>query len=337
MFFLDMVARLAEVPVRMGKVEHTAEAAEPTYSLGAVVRLTGLSPHLLRAWERRYGAVSPQRTEGGTRRYRESEVARLRLLHAAVQAGHRIGDVANLDDPELRRLLELERTQPSPPLSEIREATRRLDLDAVERLVGRQLAGLGPRDFAKQVVEPLMRELGERWEQGECCVASEHLLSAVARSYLGAMLLRASSSAHSPPILLTTPPGERHELGLLMSAVAAADAGGNPVYLGPELPLEELTEAVANLNAGAVALSISRMPRREGEHAVRSIRKALPPDVELWVGGAASHELSLPPRTERVDDFEELERKVELLGARRSRPTARRRRSRAERSRRAPR
>jgi DNA-binding transcriptional MerR regulator len=65
---------------------------EPTYSLGAVARLTGLSPHVLRAWERRYGAVRPLRTPGGTRLYRESDVARLRQLRAAVQAGHSISE-----------------------------------------------------------------------------------------------------------------------------------------------------------------------------------------------------------------------------------------------------
>ena len=81
---------------------------ESTYSLGAVARITGLSPHVLRSWERRYGAVSPSRTPGGTRRYADADVARLKLLAAAVRAGHSIGTLSSLSDEELEELAQLE-------------------------------------------------------------------------------------------------------------------------------------------------------------------------------------------------------------------------------------
>jgi len=80
-----------------------SQALELTYPLRTVARLTGLSPEVLRAWERRYRVVTPARTPGGTRRYSAADLERLRLLKAAVDAGHRIGDVARLDVAELSR------------------------------------------------------------------------------------------------------------------------------------------------------------------------------------------------------------------------------------------
>ena len=131
-------------------------APEPgtTYSLGAVARLTGLSPHVLRAWERRYEAVTPLRTPGGTRRYRESDVARLRLLAAATGAGHPIGDIAKLSEAELRRRTVGPEEEPRPPLRLILEAIDQLDADETERLLGVQLAALGPGGSSKPWSSP---------------------------------------------------------------------------------------------------------------------------------------------------------------------------------------
>src|SRR5262249_39099710 len=113
MNLLDDPSTLGQPAPVKTRGEPTATDREPTYSLGAVARLTGLSQHVLRAWERRYGAVTPVRSPGGTRRYRESDVERLRLLRAAVAAGHPISEVAREDDDALaRRLLG---APPPPP------------------------------------------------------------------------------------------------------------------------------------------------------------------------------------------------------------------------------
>jgi len=289
---------------------------EPTYSLGAVVRLTGLSPHVLRAWERRYGAVRPQRTDGGTRRYREADVARLRRLRAAVAAGHPIGDVAGLPDAELDRRLELAPAAPRPPLEPILAALDRLDAGEAERLLGAQLSALGGARFVRAVASPLLLEIGSRWESGRLCIGSEHLASALLRNLLGALLRTTSASARVAPILFTTPPGERHELGALMAAVTAADAGGRPVFLGPELPVDEVVQAADSLGAAAVGIGLCQ---RDGERlaaSLRALRERIPAGVELWVGGPGAEEIPLPRGAARVADAEELERKVALLAQR---------------------
>jgi DNA-binding transcriptional MerR regulator len=289
-----------------------------TYSLGAVSRLTGLSPHVLRAWERRYEAVTPLRTPGGTRRYRESDVARLRLLAAATAAGHPIGDVARLSEAELRRRTAGPDEEPRPQLRLILEAIDRLDADETERLLGLQLAALGPRRFVAAVAEPLLREVGDRWEDGRLCVASEHLASAAVRNLLGGTLRRTAQSSKSLPILFTTLPGERHELGVLSCAAIAVELGANAIYLGPDLPTGEVVAAAGATRAGAVAVGASGCsPERQRERAVRQLRRALPRDVALWIGGSGSEGLALPARTERIEGFEDLEQKVLLQEFRR--------------------
>ena len=74
------------------------------YRVGMVSKLTGLSTHTLRMWEKRYAAVVPERTEAGGRLYSDADVERLRLLHTLVQSGHSIGGIANLSDDDLRRM-----------------------------------------------------------------------------------------------------------------------------------------------------------------------------------------------------------------------------------------
>ena len=289
-----------------------------TYSLGAGSRLTGRSPHVLRAWERRCEAVTPLRTPGGTRRYRESDVARLRLLAAATGAGHPIGDVARLSEAELRRRTAGPDEEPRPQLRLILEAIDRLDADETQRLLGIQLAALGSRWFVAAVVEPLMHEVGDRWEDGRLCVASEHLASAAVRNLLGGTLRRTAQSSKSLPILFTTLPGERHELGVLSCAAIAVELGANAIYLGPDLPIGEVVAASGATRAGAVAVGASGCsPARQRERAVRQLRRALPSDVALWIGGSGSESLTLPDRTERIEGVEELEQKVLLQEFRR--------------------
>jgi DNA-binding transcriptional MerR regulator len=289
------------------------DPSAPTYSLGAVSRLTGLSAHVLRAWERRYGAVVPLRTPGGTRRYRESDVARLRRLRAAVVAGHAISEVANATDEELDRRLGMTPVLPEPALTPILDAIDRLDGAEAERLLAGQLAVLGPSRFIRSVASPLLREIGERWAAGSLCIASEHLASALLRSLLGTCLRATTAGQQSAPILFTTLPGEEHELGSLMAAVTTAQAGGHPIFIGGNLPIAEIANAADTLEAAAVAVGLCHVNGSDVPAALRALRDALPARVEMWIGGAGVEEIQLPQQVQLIGDDDELERKVALL------------------------
>jgi DNA-binding transcriptional MerR regulator len=291
-----------------------SEAIELTYPVGAVARLIGVSPELIRAWERRYGVVQPLRTPGGTRRYSAADIERLRLVKAAVDAGHRIGQVARLDPADLEQWAAMSQTPSTGRLDEILSALERLDGPEVQRLLSLQLSAVGPVRFAREFAVPLAREIGERWAGGRLPIASEHLATGVLRSMLGSALQPTAASLLGPRIVFATPSGERHELGLQMAALTALGAGANPIYLGAELPVEELLEAVERAGAAALALSLVTLPPDRAEQDVGSIRGGLPEDVHLWLGGSAASGLQPRDGVDCIDSLEAFEQRVTLLG-----------------------
>lgn len=289
------------------------EAVELTYPLRTAARLTGLSPELLRAWERRYAVVEPHRTPGGTRRYSAADLERLRLVKAAVDAGHRISQVAHLDANELRRRSGVSEVGSTNREEAIFASLESLDGAEAQRLLALQLSALGPASFAREVALPLVHAVGDRWARGETGIAQEHLVTGVLRSLLGSALQPTAASRLGPRIVFATPSGERHELGLLMAALTALSAGANPVYLGCELPVEDILGAVEAADAAVLALSIVAIPAEQAVRTVGAIRGGLASDVLLWIGGAGAVDLELPQGVEHIDRLEDLEQRVVLL------------------------
>jgi DNA-binding transcriptional MerR regulator len=287
-------------------------AADSTYALRTVVRLTGLSPDLLRAWERRYGVIEPMRTSGGTRRYSPADIERLRLVKAAVDAGHRVGRVAHLDAVELKQRASVSEVRSAGHLDEILAALENLEGAESQRLLSTQLSALGAAHFAREVASPLVREIGERWANGKMGIAPEHLATSVLRSLLGSALQPTPTSLLGPKIVFGTPAGERHELGLLMAALTALGAGANPLYLGSELPVEDLLNAVEGADAAALALSVVTMSGVQAERVVNALRGGLASEVRLWVGGVGASELELPQGVEYMATLEDFEQRVML-------------------------
>ena len=290
------------------------EDVEMNYPLGAAVRLTGLSADLIRAWEKRYGVVEPIRTPGGTRRYRATDIERLRLVKAAVDAGNRIGQVAGLAPAELEQLATGLETSSTGRLEEILSALEHLDGAEAQRLLSLQLSALGPVRFAGQFAVPLLREIGERWAADRLPIASEHLATAVLRSMFGSALQPTAACLLGPRIVFATPSGERHELGLQMAALTAIAAGANPIYLGAELPVEELVNSVERAGAAALALSLVTLPADRTAQTVRAIRGRLLGGVHLWIGGAAARACEPCVGVDCIDSLEAFERRVALLG-----------------------
>ena len=285
-----------------------------TYPLRTAARLTGLSPELLRAWERRYGVVEPVRTPGGTRRYSASDLERLRQVKAAVDAGHRISQVAALDTQALARLTEAAEPPPATGrLDDMIAALQSLDGAEFQRLASLQLSVLGAPRFCREIALPLVQQVGARWAEGKMGIAQEHLATNALRSLLGSSLQPGPSALLGPLVVFATPSGERHELGLLMATLTAVAAGAKPLYLGAELPVEDLLGAVEDTGAVVLALSIVTLPAAQASRAVNAIRGGLPDSVHLWLGGAGAGSLELPEGVEVMHSLEALEQRVMLL------------------------
>ena len=293
-----------------------------SYSVAAVVRMTGLSEHVLRAWERRHGAIVPERTAGGTRRYSAEEVARLRLLAAAVANGAPIRELAGLSDEELAARAARPAAPKGPRLSALFAALDELEIEALERQLGLQLAALGVRGFLDGVAVPFLHEIGARWERGELAPFAEHAGSAAIRGVL-ARALRAPHPGDASVLVLATPPAELHELGILMAALCAQEHRVRVVYLGCNLEADEIAEAARRARADAVGLGIVALEPAAAGREVRALRRRLPAGTELWLGGAGAARLaSTPEGAVLVADLDALDTRLALLAepGRRPRP-----------------
>ncbi len=277
------------------------------YRIGAVAKATGISTHTLRVWERRYQAFALSRTEGGVRLYSDADVARLRTLKQLLERGHAIGQVAPLPDEELGHLLAeggLQTPQPAPaaPTGDFEsvrqsflEAVRAFDLAHAERILQGAVAGNDPGRLVLEVLPPLFEEIGRRWAAGEFNVAHEHAASALLRNALGGLLRAPRATTEVGTVVTATLPGELHEFGALLVALLAAAHGWNAVYLGPNLPAEEILLAVSRSHARAVLISMvylgTRAAARRFGSELERLRAGLPSGVELIGGGAAAPEL----------------------------------------------
>lgn len=291
---------------------------EPRYRIGTLARLTGVTTHAIRIWERRYHALSPSRTPGGARLYTDADVQRLRLVKQLLERGYTISAVANLDTAELSRLIPLE-AAPSPTagaehdgraravMDELLAAIAELDLERAGRTLLQATNAFSPHDLVLQVLAPVLNEIGQRWAAGELCTASEHAASAMLRTQLG-VLLAAQPVNGQAPVVCTTPAGELHELGALLAAVLIAMHGRRAIYLGANLPAEQIAEAARLSKAGGIALSLVGLGAEAARAELLALCKALPPGVQVLVGGRRVAELpGLPERVQVLSSLTELE------------------------------
>ena len=267
----------------------------PRYPIRAVSKLTGVPVDTLRAWERRYAVVEPARDPRG-RLYSDAHVHKLRLLKMLVERGHAIGRLAALDDGALAAL-GAEAPEPSRPaaadgatagmdLEWLYAAFVRFDAASAERELSRLAALLSPRTLVREVALPLMVRVGDAWERGELDAAQEHLVSAALRSLLGALVRVHAREGARIALLFATPPGERHEFGILAAAMLAAGGGLRAVYLGADLPATEIAAAARRAGARAVVLGVSGAADvGSAAEAIAAIARDLPRGVELWTGG----------------------------------------------------
>ena len=271
--------------------------AEVYYSIKLAAKKSGLSPHVIRVWEKRYGAVSPNRSQSNRRRYTEAEVERLHLLSNATRAGHRIGDIANLGDDKLRQLVPARaphapaepRPRPALPIDAAMQAVQEYDPIALVRILDHSSVSHGQHGLLQNLIGPLAQLIGVRWQEGAMSAAHEHFATATIRGYLLRNSPPFAENPNAPRLLVATPAGQLHELGAAIAAAAARAAGWAITYLGANLPAADIASAAVQHKVAAVALSIvypgddANLP---GE--LHALRRLLPAEVRLIAGGRAA-------------------------------------------------
>jgi MerR family transcriptional regulator, light-induced transcriptional regulator len=301
-----------------------------SYPISAVSKLTGIPLDTLRAWERRYRTIVPKREARG-RVYSEEQIQKLLLLRRAVEQGHSIGRVAVLGSRQLRELLEKSSaigatesdsnpTDAQAILSPVLHALERFDYAGTDREINRLAAAMGsPRNFVHQAALPLMRTVGERWHEGKCSIAQEHMLTNLLTGVLASLVRTYSPSNPPAQVLLATPINERHAFPTLAATMLIASGGLGAVYLGTDLPAADIILAARKSEADVVLLSLSSTPSSEVLNQLISIARKVPRGTDLWLGGAPELHLDEAVEGSRwmvLKDFSALEHQLAARGAR---------------------
>lgn len=284
-----------------------------SYRIQSVSKMTGIAPATLRAWERRYRLVDPGRTAKGYRLYTEGDVSMLSRLKQLVDGGLKIGEAVEL----------VRRTEPDAlpadadsegALDEIRDelldALMGLDRHAALRAYGR-LAHVSPVRQVDEALLPILAEVGRRWEAGQATVPQEHFATAFVRERMVLMLEQVEpDGAGGAEAVLAGLPGERHEMGLLAAALHLAARNWRVVYLGPDLPVEELRPVLERRRPALFCTSlVFPMSAERFGRIAEELRSVAPPGTQVVFGGAGvPHEAldALPVGVRVCNSFEDM-------------------------------
>ena len=239
--------------------------------IGELARRTGVASEFLRAWERRYGLLSPTRTPGGYRLYSAADVRRIRRMRELLATG--------LSAAEAARAALAEPASAGADVAsdsaseELRQAVAELDDAAAHSAFDRLLADYSLDAMLEGVVLPLLRELGDGWARGDVSIAQEHFASNLLRGRLLG-LARGWDRGVGPRAILACPAGERHDLGLLIFGLALREHGWRITFLGADTPPESLAETVQGLAPEALVLAVvdSRPARSSGGNGYGAFR-----------------------------------------------------------------
>jgi DNA-binding transcriptional MerR regulator len=266
------------------------ESAAAALRIGELSRRVGVSDHVLRAWERRYGLLQPARSPGGYRLYSDADERRIRRMQAHLARGLSAAEAA-------RVALSEERTQTSPDISgaadgenfassaqALAQSLDEFDEEGAQAALDRLLAGFTVEAVLRDAVMPYLHALGEGWEQGKVSVAVEHFASNLLRGRLAAFA-RGWGLGHGPLAILACAPGEQHDIALIAFGIVLHRHGWRVEYLGADTPIDDLTRMASEVRADLAVLAAVTPERFDG---LTSHLSRLAHIVPLAIAGAGA-------------------------------------------------
>ena len=277
------------------------ESLAARLSLADTEQTTGLTREVLRKWELRYQFPLPQRGTRGQREYLEADMGKLKLIARLLNKGLRAGNLVPQSTAQLQAMLDARSAAHAlPPQPSAAVLT-----DAVQTLLSSLGPASHPREltlflqqcltryglaaFVAHLMPAFNHTVGEAWLAQRVSIAAEHRYTDSVRLLVLRALPEPGHANIRPRVLLTTPPGELHSLGLLALHAQLALQGADCVDLGMQTPWTEVLQAVRELQVGVVGISISAcLPPLDSQTYLCALLAGLPPGCELWAGGAGS-------------------------------------------------
>lgn len=276
------------------------------FNIQVASQLSGVASATIRAWEKRYNAVVPERADNKHRLYSEKDIEKLALLFKLTEIGQSIGKIAHLQLEELKQVFtnlmhrpydELQVVTPHHEkieydkiLNNFQIALGAYKLDIISHEMEKARTLLTPRDLCLNVLVPLFQEIGSKVARNELSIAQEHTLSAIVGFHAGQMIGQhyQKKQIKEDLILISTPEGELHEIGILASALLCVHHNIKFIFLGPNMPAESLAQAANALKCRAILLGTTRneISERQNLNAyLQDLSTRLEVSTEIWVGG----------------------------------------------------
>ena len=266
------------------------------FPIRVLAEKTGLGASTLRAWERRYGLLKPERTPKGHRLYELADIKRVQKIVDLLNDGHTLPRIADLLSTEGDAAGESLVNNNNPELATVWERFIQSTLEAIsdfsiERIdaIYNEASSLYPLDLVTdKLIQPTLLALGETWKQHpERGIAEEHFYSSWLKNRLGARFHHANSQAHGARIICACMPGSYHEVGLMLFSLSALARGYRVLYFGADLPLSQIPYIAQRSAAKAIVLST---PSQENEQTSRDLAALIPSlNTPVFVGGPDQH------------------------------------------------
>lgn len=304
------------------------------FNIQVASQLSGVASATIRAWEKRYNAVIPERGDNKHRLYSEKDIEKLAVLYKLTEIGQSIGKIAHLQLEELKviytKLLHRpyheknvvtpnnEKIDYDKMLSGLFLALSAYKLDIISHELEKAKTLLSPRDLCLEILIPLFREIGNKVYRNEYSIAQEHTLSAIVIFHIGQMIGQHYQVGNQKEglILITTPEGEMHEIGILAAALLCVHHNLKFIFLGPSLPHSSLAEAANSLGATALLLGATKGheldDNRTIDDYIKKLKLELKNKTDIWVGGnlkpyikneLEKNKVSFFPSLEALDEF----------------------------------
>lgn len=302
--------------------------SKPLFSIKMTAELSGVTEHLIRAWERRYGFLKPIRTVNQRRMFTDADVSKLKYTRFLIQKGQTIGLLATLPSQEIKKMaMSAGFTDSVIELHTAKKENFKLDLKKLnmielDRELLRARISLPLNLFVIEVMGPLLQELGRLYAGNEISIAQEHLISFLVRNHLGEQLSRIQTMLawqggnRSPRMIFTTQEGNIHEFGILLSALLAGARQWPFQYLGPNLPVAEIVKHCQGVKPEILVLGSTMLPPKSTKQSLKSflleLDQELPKAMQIWVGGYCPFNvLDIPTRRKMVqvsslEDFDRM-------------------------------
>jgi DNA-binding transcriptional MerR regulator len=257
--------------------------------IGEFSQRVGVSPERLRAWEKRYGLLDPDRSDGGFRLYSDADVARVQRMLTQLRRGASAAEAARLawEAPTAAEAPTTATTGSLPldrEVERLRERLEAFDDAGAHAVLDELLARFAVETVLRDVLLPYLADLGDRWQSGDVSVGQEHFASNLLRARL-LSLAQGWGRGTGPRAVLAAAPGEQHDLGLIICGLVLARQGLRVVFLGPDCPIDTLIATVQSVRPALVLLSAVTPDAFE---AVRDSLRELGSQVPLYLGAAGA-------------------------------------------------